>query len=199
MLLIDNKDSVFCILWTFAIKENMARVKCMSDQRRPMNSRKWDKRQFESFTKKLALDPLSPLGCMQVLNLSSAPPADGVTECVVPSLIFFFLTNAGQSRSGTSPQVMRLCLPVCLRNKQQSTVWLFPGESAPVKFKRSWSSSKQMTTVFFTKSGHVASVSLMKRKTVKAKWYINTCLPKVFNAWVYTIQMLAPTACCSTI
>jgi len=30
----------------------------------------------------------------------------------------------GQSRSGTSPRVTRLCLPVCLRNKQQSTVWL---------------------------------------------------------------------------
>ena len=53
-----------------------------------------------------------------------------------------------------------------------------------VKFKRSRSTSKQMIVVFLnTKSGHVASVALQERKTVNAKWYINTCLPKVFKAW----------------
>nr|KAG5702476.1 hypothetical protein BaRGS_015108 [Batillaria attramentaria] len=40
-----------------------------------------------------------------------------------------------------------------------------------------------MIAVFFAKSGHVATVPLLERKTVNAEWYINTCLPKVFEAW----------------
>ena len=35
------------------------------------------------------------------------------------------------------------------KTKQPSLVWLFPGESPPVNFKRSRSTSKQMITVFF--------------------------------------------------
>lgn len=68
-------------------------------------------------------------------------------------------------------------------SKQQSTVWLFPGETPPVKFRRSKSAAKQMIAVFFTKSGHIASVPLEERKTVNSEWYITTCLPKVFEAW----------------
>ena len=67
--------------------------------------------------------------------------------------------------------------------KQQSSVWLFPGEPPPVKFKRSRSVSKQMIAVFFAKSGHVATVPLLERKTVNAEWNINTCPPKVFEVW----------------
>ena len=40
-----------------------------------------------------------------------------------------------------------------------------------------------MIAVFFAKSGRLASVPLQARKTVNAEWYINTCLPKVFEAW----------------
>ena len=67
--------------------------------------------------------------------------------------------------------------------KQQSSVWLFPGQPAPQKFKRSRSTTKQMIAVFFSKSGHVVTVPLQERKTVNAEWYINTCLPKVLEAW----------------
>ena len=67
--------------------------------------------------------------------------------------------------------------------KQQSSVWLFPGENPPVKFKKSRSTSKQTIEAFFAKSGHVASVPLRERKTVTDEWYINICLPKVFEAW----------------
>ena len=65
---------------------------------------------------------------------------------------------------------------------QQSSIWLFPGESPPVKLKRSRSTSKQVFAVFFAKFGHVTSVPLQERKTVQAEWYINICLPKVFQA-----------------
>ena len=67
--------------------------------------------------------------------------------------------------------------------KQQSSVWLFPGETPPVKFKRSRTASKQMIAVFFAKSGHVATVPLLERKNVNAEWSIKTSLPKVFEAW----------------
>ena len=40
-----------------------------------------------------------------------------------------------------------------------------------------------MIAVFFAKSDHAAPVSFQERKTVNAEWYINICLPKVFEAW----------------
>ena len=67
--------------------------------------------------------------------------------------------------------------------KQQSSVWLFQDQAPPVKFKRARSTSKQMIAVFFSKSGHVASIPLLERKTVTSEWYTNTCLPQVFEAW----------------
>ena len=36
---------------------------------------------------------------------------------------------------------------------------------------------------FFEKFGHVATIPLEDRKTVTADWYVNCCLPKVFQAW----------------
>ena len=67
--------------------------------------------------------------------------------------------------------------------KQQSAVWVFPDEIPPVKFKRNRSASKHMIDCFFAKFGHVATISLEDRKTVTADWYVNHCLPKVFQAW----------------
>ena len=67
--------------------------------------------------------------------------------------------------------------------EQQSSVWLFPGESPPVKLKRSRSFSKQTIAVFFAKSGHVASVPLKERKIINAEEYSIICLPKVSEAW----------------
>ena len=40
-----------------------------------------------------------------------------------------------------------------------------------------------MIAVFLAKSSHVASVPLQERKTVNAGRYVNTCLPKVLEAW----------------
>ena len=67
--------------------------------------------------------------------------------------------------------------------KQQSVVWDFPDENPPVKFKRKRSVSKQMIACFFAKFGHVATIPLEDRKTVTADWYVNHCLPKIFQAW----------------
>lgn len=67
--------------------------------------------------------------------------------------------------------------------KQQSAVWLFPGEDPPVKFKRARSVGKKMVAVFFAKSGHVATIPLEEQHTVTADWYTQRCLPTVFRAW----------------
>ena len=52
-----------------------------------------------------------------------------------------------------------------------------------MKFKRNRSASKQMIACFFAKFGHFATIPLEDRKTVTADWYVNHCLPKVFQAW----------------
>ena len=67
--------------------------------------------------------------------------------------------------------------------KKQSAVWVFPDENPPVKFKRNRSASKQMRVCFFAKFGHVATIPLEDRKTATADWYVNHCLPKIFQAW----------------
>ena len=40
-----------------------------------------------------------------------------------------------------------------------------------------------MVACFFAKFGHVATIPLEDIKTVTADWYVNHCLPKVFQAW----------------
>ena len=40
-----------------------------------------------------------------------------------------------------------------------------------------------MIACFFAKFSHVATIPLEDRKTVTADWYVNHCLPKVFQAW----------------
>ena len=51
-----------------------------------------------------------------------------------------------------------------------------------MKFKKLRSTFKQ-TIAVFAKIGHVTSTPLEERKTGNAEWYINICLPKVFEAW----------------
>ena len=67
--------------------------------------------------------------------------------------------------------------------KQQSVMWAFPDENPPVKFNRNKSASKQMIACFSANFGHVATIPLQDRKTVMADWYVNHCLPKIFQAW----------------
>ena len=40
-----------------------------------------------------------------------------------------------------------------------------------------------MIACFFANFGHIATIPLEDRKTVTADWYVNHCLPKVFQAW----------------
>lgn len=65
--------------------------------------------------------------------------------------------------------------------KQQSTVWVFEDEPPPTKVTRAKSVSKQMVAIFFRRSGPVAAIPLVERKTVNAEWYCTICLPKVFE------------------
>ena len=66
--------------------------------------------------------------------------------------------------------------------KAQSSVWLFPGDTPPLKFKRSRSTSKQMVTSYIAKTGHITAIPLEERRTVTADWYVHQCLPQVLHA-----------------
>ena len=40
-----------------------------------------------------------------------------------------------------------------------------------------------MIACFFATFGHVATILLEDEKTVTADWYVNRCLPEIFQAW----------------
>ena len=66
--------------------------------------------------------------------------------------------------------------------KAQSSVWLFPGDTPPLKFKRSRSTSKQMVASYNAKTGHITTIPLEERRTVTADWYVHQYLPQVLHA-----------------
>ena len=68
--------------------------------------------------------------------------------------------------------------------KQQSLQWTPAGAAPPVKFRRERSAAKQMVAVFVAKRGPVTTVPLDTQRTVTANWYVEHCLPKVFEAVV---------------
>ena len=139
---------------------------------------------------------------MEVLRPLGIPPADREKEEYVVEWCLHMLCKFDGGRSEQVWDIVTgnktFVYQYDLETKQQSSVWLFPGESPSMKFTRSRSTCKPMITVFFTKSSHVASVLLQERKTVNAKWYNYICLPKVFEAWSAHFQTPTPAACCST-
>ena len=60
-------------------------------------------------------------------------------------------------------------------------VWVFQDEQNPTKVFRARSTSKQMVACFFRKTGHVATVPLVQRRTINSEWYTTICLPEVFG------------------
>ena len=74
--------------------------------------------------------------------------------------------------------------------KAQSLVWLFPGDTPPLKFKRSRGTSKQMVASYIAKTRHITTIALKERRTVTADWYVHQCLPQVLHA----VQCTHPTS-----
>ena len=68
------------------------------------------------------------------------------------------------------------------KTKAQSLVWLLPGDTPPLKFKRSRSTSKQMVASYIAKTGHITTIPLEERCTVTSDWYVHQCLPQVLRA-----------------
>ena len=66
--------------------------------------------------------------------------------------------------------------------KALSSVWLFPGDTLPLKFKRSRATSKQIVASCIVKTGHITAIPLEERRTVTADWYVHQCLPQVVHA-----------------
>ena len=67
--------------------------------------------------------------------------------------------------------------------KRQSSIWIFPGENPPQKFRRSRSVGKRMVASFFSKTGHVATIQVEDRLTVNVDWYVNRCILQVPEVW----------------
>lgn len=65
--------------------------------------------------------------------------------------------------------------------KSQSMVWSPKGAAPPQKAKRVRSAGKTMFAIFFSQQGVMASVPLDQGSTVTSAWYVNTCLPAVFE------------------
>ncbi|GBP48480.1 hypothetical protein EVAR_16149_1 [Eumeta japonica] len=61
--------------------------------------------------------------------------------------------------------------------KQQSSVWVFEGDSKPTKLKQARSVGKKTVGFFFSKTGPVCTIPLEVRKTVNSEWYNTICLP----------------------
>lgn len=74
--------------------------------------------------------------------------------------------------------------------KQQSQVWMFPGDQLPVKSRRTRSCGKQMVLTFFSSGGHVSTSVLEGQRTVNSQWYCNvglrTLLENVREKWSRT-------------
>jgi histone-lysine N-methyltransferase SETMAR len=66
--------------------------------------------------------------------------------------------------------------------KIQSMIWSEVGAAPPKKARRSRSVGRTMFAIFFSINGIVASVPLEERATVTSAWYVEKCLPKVFEA-----------------
>ena len=57
-----------------------------------------------------------------------------------------------------------------LETKQQSSVWMFPGASPPIKFKRTRNTGENGDNISYGKYGHILLVPLQYRKTPAADW-----------------------------
>lgn len=66
--------------------------------------------------------------------------------------------------------------------KVQSAEWVFPSDDPPVQVRRSRSVGKQMVASFFSLTGHVKTILLQNQATVTAAWYVEKCLPQVFQS-----------------
>ena len=67
--------------------------------------------------------------------------------------------------------------------KRQSSIWVFPGEPAPMKFKQSRSVAKQIVVSLFSKKGHIVSIQLQKQRTATANCYFDVCILRAFQSW----------------
>ncbi|CAF4151519.1 unnamed protein product [Rotaria socialis] len=66
--------------------------------------------------------------------------------------------------------------------KEQSKVWMSTSDPRSIKIHRIKSAGEKNGGYFFMKFGLIKSVSLETGAIVNASWYVNACLPQVFQA-----------------
>ncbi|CAF1613832.1 unnamed protein product, partial [Didymodactylos carnosus] len=65
--------------------------------------------------------------------------------------------------------------------KEQSKVWVSQTDPRSTKVHRYKSSGKRMVAIFHMKSGLIKSILLERVETVTKRWYVDSCLPQVFE------------------
>jgi histone-lysine N-methyltransferase SETMAR len=68
-------------------------------------------------------------------------------------------------------------------HKRQSAVWCYENELPEPQVSANEWGPRIMVCVFFSKSGHVATIPVMEHHTVTAEWYTKYALSAVLQAW----------------
>jgi histone-lysine N-methyltransferase SETMAR len=65
--------------------------------------------------------------------------------------------------------------------RKESKLWLCEDEPPPDQVKRERTVKKFCYAVFFRSTGLVKAIRLTEQKTITAKWFVEVCLPQVFE------------------
>lgn len=68
-------------------------------------------------------------------------------------------------------------------SQSQSAVWCFEDETPEPQVSAAEWGPRVMICVFFSKSGHVATIPVREHAKVTAQWYTTNALPTVLQAW----------------
>ena len=100
---------------------------------------------------------------------------------------------------GISPRVLghrnrRRNLGIPMRLRDEATVGGvgLPSQESTCEIQKKQKWFQTNYSVFLCKFGHVATIPLEDRKTVTADWYVNHCLPKIFQHAVNTCSNGCP-------
>ena len=93
------------------------------------------------------------------------------------------LKKKGLLMFGTSQQETKLRYTKTTPRRSNSRRWGSSQMRTHLWHSKETSSSQKMIGCFFAKFGHVATILLEDRNKVTADWYVNHCLPEVFQPW----------------
>ncbi|CAF4235733.1 unnamed protein product [Rotaria socialis] len=93
-------------------------------------------------------------------------------------------SHAGTAQTNRRPKIAANSIlpPFAKEIRKQSKVWMSTSDPRSIKIHRIKSAGEKNGGYFFMKFGLIKSVSLETGAIVNASWYVNACLPQVFQA-----------------